>query len=139
MRSGRFARASRSVAACVAVAFATGCVDVARWECLAASPRPMHVRIVGAEREPARWLVILGTDPALTEQPDARGRVDLTIPALLGGRTFRWGVLTDDQGPLFTVVIHVEHDGRDVRTLSLAQLDELPKDAEGWRVLDPTE
>ncbi len=127
------ARAVRVLVACIGLAGAAGCTSV---HCYRSAPQDVHLRIAGAEREPARWIVVVRASDQAGAQPDADGRVTLSI-ALSGCRVYRLGLLVRHTDPRRAAVVHVQRDGIDMRVLSLADSEALPLDEEGCHLLDP--
>jgi hypothetical protein len=119
----------------LAVALTAGCTTFTRHECWREAPVAIRLRVVRADggAAPAR-ITVRGLESAVL--PDAGGRAVFTIPAVSGGRTYVDGVLVREEDPQQMPAVWVWLAEWDRHPLSLVELDALPLDADGYRVLD---
>jgi hypothetical protein len=133
LHTKQFVRAVGAILLGLGLLSAPGCTSV---HCYASWPRDVQFRAVGVNGDPERLVVVLDADGNPEARPDAQGRVTLSTPTLRGAKHFTLGFLVRDDGPLFEPVVRVQRDGVDLRALTLDELDALPLDDDGYRVLD---
>jgi hypothetical protein len=109
--------------------FATGCVHV-----LHSYNSPAQQKICVQSPSPERFVIRIAD--AQDYPVAADGRVTFDVPRLPRGcATYFLGVKVSDSRSEDVRAIHLLRDGSVVRRLSLAQIDKLPVDVEGYHTI----
>ena len=97
-------------------------------------PETYYLAIVA---EPSHDYVVRIIGPAVADFPVSQdGRVTINVPQLPRSCSWIcWGITIRDGSPYKRKAVHVLRDGKVVRRLSLAQLEQLPLDESGSRKL----
>lgn len=110
-----------------------GCISSIH--CYVLPPETIRLRLTPGTFGERAWSIVVEEDPPVTASLDVRGCATIVLPPDRECHFYRLGVPVDPTTWRENARVRIECDGVVVCTLVLDDLDELPLDPDGCRVL----
>jgi hypothetical protein len=124
----------RTLGAATCLGMASACASYCMY---AGVPRTeIRLHIVQADGDPAPWALQVEGRPSPDVLLDAHGCGKFEVSSGPHCQAVWFGIVDEDELPLNRPLVHVRFAGTELRVLSFAELEALPLDTEGQRILD---